>query len=316
MFKSPLLKSVVIITLLLISQSSFAQIKISKINQADGVKTVVKNGTTTDITINEDGTVKQNFVVELDIAAFRAAYKYDHVSIIYHKNEDNNYREDHEFESLLNSKKYGNKGIIPFYVYNTKNFKETDFRVLTQNSVLCEGEKEFKIAIYGHYITGEEGYFDRNDRYQTRKLLSQRELITYIDITPNFAPSQLEAYNRKQADKAYASTQYQLRKNEEFFRDRILSTIESNRAPVVDTPIYLALSNGYKEVWNAKVKEVKEYDKLETAVTFYSKVKELEEMYTIMINSIQKNKENLKALNKEIKGLTTTEQKWNYIKSL
>ncbi len=316
MYKKPLLKLALAGAVLLFSQSIFAQFKFSKINVADGVKTALKAGDKIDVYINENGTVKQNVVVEIDIAACRNAYKYDIITVGYVKNGYLLHRQDHEFESMLNSKKYGNKGTIPVYAFDNKKFKETDFRVLATDKVEYEGEDIVrKIAVYGQYITGEEGYFDRNDRYQWRNKVSELELLGYVDLIAHYPTEQINAYNVAAKAKRYASDQYDVTRNDDYFKRDVLSKIEASRAPVVDTPILAALSNGYKEVWNWKLKEVKQYDSKETSEMFSTKVTELYEMYKIMYESVS-DKERLKSMNKEIKSHTTVEQKWMYIKSL
>ena len=301
---------------LLFSQVSIAQFKISKVNQPDGAKTLLKSGSTLDIHINDDGTVKENFLVELDIAAFRAAHNYDVVAVIFHKNDYDNYRLDHEFESQLNAKKYGNKGIIPFYVFNTKNFKETDVRVLTENYFKCEGDQVCKIAVYGQYVTGTEGYFDRNERYQTRNLLSSRELLGYIDIKPVYSAKKLEEYNVTVGDKVYSDLQYRMRRVEDLYKREVLGYIEDSRVPVVDTPVYFALSSAFNDVFKAKLKEAKDYDQRESLETFRKKVVELDELVQMMYEKAKANKSNYKALNKQVKALTTTQQRLEFIQAM
>ena len=157
-------KIVLASAVLIFSNAVNAQFKFSKVNVADGVKTGVKAGDKVDMRISPTGTVEQNFVVDIDIAAFRKAYKYDVVIVSYLRNDQVNYSYLHEFESVLNTKKYGGKGIIPVYAYDTKKFKETDYRTLAKNLIEYDGTTVVrKIAVYGSFITGEEGYFDEKD---------------------------------------------------------------------------------------------------------------------------------------------------------
>src|SRR5690606_23785956 len=95
----------------LFSQVANAQFKFSKVNVSDGTKTLLKAGETTDVKISPAGTVEQNIVVDIDIAAFRKAYKYDVVMVGYIREKSMTYSYIHEFESILNTKKYAGKGI-------------------------------------------------------------------------------------------------------------------------------------------------------------------------------------------------------------
>lgn len=300
------------------SNSVNAQFKFSKVNVADGVKTAVKSGDKVDLRLNPTGNVEQNFVVELDIAAFRKAYKYDVVMIAYLRNDQINFNYIHEFESVLNTKKYGGKGIIPIYAYDTKKFKETDYRTLVKSDVIdYEGPTPVsrKFAVYGSFITGEEGYFDANDTYQFRNKYSQGELLGYIELNTIYNKKQLEDYSAKQKKENYYQAERDLDRMQSSFERNVLENVNQYVAPVVATPIYGALSEGLTEVWNSKVKAVETNKSPENADKFIASVTELSNDLEIMYAVAKKDKNILKTMNKEIKTKKTTQEKWDYIQA-
>ncbi len=318
MYKKRLLNVVCAGAILLTTQVANAQFKFSKINVADGAKTALKSGDKVDMKISADGKVEQNFVIDLDIAAFRKAYKYDVVYFAYLKNNYITYNYIHEFESVLNQKKYGDKGIIPVYAYDNKKFKETDFRVLAQDIIDYEGSKPVtrQVAVYGCYVIGEEGYFDNNDKFQFRNKYSERELLGYIDLNTIYNPTQIKEYNVKAREANFASAQGSINNMNYRFKRDIMARINETVAPVVATPIYVALGNGFQDVWDAKLKDAQKYNSLEQADAFIAAVQELDEMFSIMYNAVSKDKSYLKVMNKDIKTKGSVQEKWDYIKSL
>lgn len=310
-------KIVLVGAVFIFSNSVNAQFKFSKVNVADGIKTGVKSGEKVDLRLNPTGNVEQNFVVDLDIAAFRKAYKYDVVTIAYLRNDQINFSYIHEFESILNTKKYGGKGIIPIYAYDTKKFKETDYRVLAKDLIEYDGSTSIvrKIAVYGNYITGEEGYFDANENYQFRNKYSEGELLGYIELNTIYNKKQLEDYNAKQKLNNYYQAERDLDRMQSSFERNVLQNVNQYVAPVVATPIYGALSDGLTEVWNSKVKDVEAQKSPENADKFITSVTELSKDLELMYTIATKDKNLLKTMNKEIKTKKTTLEKWDYIKS-
>jgi hypothetical protein len=304
--------------IVLFSQVANAQFKFSKVNVADGVKTALKSGDKVDMKISSTGTVEQNFVVDLDIAAFRKAYKYDVVTIAYLRDGSATYQYIHEFESILNTKKYAGKGIIPIYAYDNKKFKETDFRVLAKDLIEYEGPKPVarKVAVYGNYIVGEEGYFDANDKFQFRNKYSEGELLGFIEINTVYNPTQINAYNEQAKASQFAAAQRSVDNLGYRFKRDIMDEINATVAPVVATPVYVALGNGFQEVWDSKVREVQQYNSSENAEKFITMVEALDQDYRLMYDVINKDKSRLKTMNKEIKTKTSVQDKWEYIKSM
>lgn len=302
----------------LFSHVANAQFKFSKINVANGAKTLLKQGEKVDLKISPTGTVEQNLVVDLDIAAFRKAYKYDVVTIAYIRENSITYKYIHEFESVLNKKKYEGKGIIPIYAYDNKKFKETDFRVLAKDLIEYEGPKPIvrQVAVYGNYIVGEEGYFDENDKFQFRNKYSEGELLGFIEINTIYNPAQINAYAEKEKANKFASAQRSVDNLQYRFKRDIIDKINETVAPVVATPIYLALGNGFQEVWDWRVKEVQQFNSTENAEKYMSMVEQLNQDYQLMYDIIRKDKNHLKTLNKGIKEKTSTQNKWDYIQSM
>lgn len=310
-------KIVLVGAVFILSNSVNAQFKFSKVNVADGIKTGVKSGEKVDLRISPTGNVEQNFVVDLDIAAFRKAYKYDVVTIAYLRNDQINFSYIHEFESILNTKKYGGKGIIPIYAYDTKKFKETDYRVLARDLIEYDGSNSIvrKIAVYGNYITGEEGYFDANENYQFRNKYSEGELLGYIELNTIYNKKQLDDYNAKQKLNNYYQAENDLDRMQSSFKRSVLENVNQYVAPVVETPIYGALAEGLREVWDWKVKAVEANKSPENAEKFIASVSELSKDLEVMYAVAKKDKNVLKTMNKEIKTKKTTQDKWDYIKS-
>lgn len=310
-------KIVLVGAVFIFSNSVNAQFKFSKVNVADGIKTGVKSGEKVDLRLNPTGNVEQNFVVDLDIAAFRKAYKYDVVTIAYLRNDQINFSYIHEFESILNTKKYGGKGIIPIYAYDTKKFKETDYRVLAKDLIEYDGSTSIvrKIAVYGNYITGEEGYFDANENYQFRNKYSEGELLGYIELNTIYNKKQLDDYNAKQKLNNYYQAENDLDRMQSSFKRNVLENVNQYVAPVVATPIYGALSEGLTEVWDWKVKAAEANKSPENAEQFIASVSELSKDLEVMYAVAKKDKNVLKTMNKEIKTKKTTQEKWDYIKS-
>lgn len=318
MNKKSLLNLAMAGAVVLFSQVANAQFKFSKVNVADGAKTLVKDGEKTDVKISPTGTVEQNIVVDIDIAAFRKAYKYDVVMVGYIREKSITYKYVHEFESVLNTKKYAGKGIIPVYAWDNRKFKETDFRVLAKDLIEYEGPKPIvrQVAVYGSYIIGEEGYFDENDKFQFRNKYSDGELLGFVEINTVYNPAQIKAYDDKAKANAFASAQRTVDNLQYNFKRDVMDRINETVAPVVATPIYVALGNSFQEVWDAKVKEVQQFNSADNVDKYISMVEQLSKDYQLMYDVIKKDKNRLKTMNKEIKAKTTTQEKWEYIQSM
>ncbi|WP_343603760.1 hypothetical protein [Fluviicola sp.] len=317
MIKQQLSKIALAGAIFIFSNTVSAQFKFSKVNVADGVKTAVKSGDKVDLRLSPAGNVEQNFVVDIDIAAFRKAYKYDVVIVGYLRDDQMNFSYLHEFESVLNTKKYGGKGIVPVYAYDTKKFKETDYRTLAKDGIDYEGPKPVvrKLAIYGSYITGEEGYFDANDTYQFRNKYSPGELLGYIELNTVYNKAQIEAFEAKKKEQEYNQADRYIDNMQSNFGRSVIENVEQYLAPVVATPMYMALSDGLKEVWNWRVKAVRAQKSPENADKFIAAVEELTKDFEIMNTISKKDKSILKVMNKEIKAKATEQEKWDYIKS-
>lgn len=317
MINQKLFKAALVGVVFIFSNSVNAQFKFSKVNVADGVKTAVKSGDKVDMRISPTGNVEQNFVVDLDIAAFRKAYKYDVVVIAYLRNDKMTYSYLHEFESVLNTKKYGGKGIVPIYAYDNKKFKETDYKTLAKDLIEYEGATPIsrKVAVYGCYITGEEGYFDANDTYQFRNKYSEGELLGFIELNTVYNKKQIDDYNAKKKAAEYNEAERYIDNMNSQFKRNVIENVEQYVAPVVATPIYGALSEGLKEIWDWRVKAVQALKSPENADKFIASVEELGKDLEIMYAIAKKDKSILKTLNKEIKAINSTQEKWDYIKS-
>lgn len=282
-----------------------SQIKISKV--ANGTRTAVKSGEKVDIRIGADEMAIDNIVVELDIAALKKTYKYDLIEVGYKWNGTMMGYYDHEFDSQLNVKKYGGKGVVPVYLFNTKNFKETDYRLLAEGTYYSgpEGEKTREIVVVGYYITGEEGYFDRNDVWKTRNTYSKGEPLVKVPFNAVFSAEVIAEHDLNMA-----------RRTADELSDRFDRNVKENItqyvAPYVATPLYGALAEGFQEVWDAKVKALMaESDPQKATAAAEQLTKDFELMKTVS----QKDKAVLKTMNKEIKTKTTTDQKWELIKA-
>ncbi|WP_341906461.1 hypothetical protein [Fluviicola taffensis] len=310
-------KIVLVSAVFIFSNSVNAQFKFSKVNVADGIKTGVKSGEKVDLRLSPTGSVEQNFVVDLDLAAFKKAYKYDVIIVSYLRNDRVNFSYIHELESVLNTKKYAGKGIVPVYAYDNKKFKETDYRTLGKDLIEYEGPTPVsrKIAVYGSFITGEEGYFDANETYQFRNKYSEGELLGFIELNTVYNKKQLEDYNAKQKLNNYYQAERDMDRMQSSFERNVLQNVNQYVAPVVATPIYGALSDGLTEVWNSKVKEVQAQKSPENAEKFIASVAELSKDLELMYTIATKDKNLLKTMNKEIKTKKTTQEKWDYIQA-
>ncbi len=302
---------------LIFSNSVSAQFKFSRVNVADGVKTAVKSGDKVDLRISPTGNVEQNFVVDLDLAAFKKAYKYDVIIVSYLRNDKANFSYIHELESVLNTKKYAGKGIVPVYAYDNKKFKETDYRTLAKDLIEYDGPTPVsrKIAVYGSYITGEEGYFDANDMYQFRNKYSEGELLGFIELNTIYNKKQLDDYDAKQKLNNYYQAERDLDRMQSAFKRNVVENINQYVAPVVATPLYGALSEGLTEIWNSKVKAAEANKSPENADKYIASVAELNKDLEVMYAVAAKDKAVLKTLNKEIKTKQTTQEKWDYIQA-
>lgn len=310
-------KIALVSAVLIFSNSVNAQFKFSRVNVADGVKTAVKSGDKVDLRISPTGNVEQNFVVDLDLAAFKKAYKYDVIIVSYLRNDKANFSYVHELESVLNTKKYAGKGIVPVYAYDNKKFKETDYRTLAKDLIEYEGPTPVsrKIAVYGSFITGEEGYFDANDTYQFRNKYSEGELLGFIELNTIYNKKQLDDYNAKQKLNNYYQAERDLDRMQSGFKRNVVENINQYVAPVVATPLYGALSEGLTEIWNSKVKAVEANKSPENADKYITSVAELNKDLEVMYAVAAKDKAVLKTLNKEIKTKQTTQEKWDYIQA-
>jgi hypothetical protein len=298
-------KSVALTAFIMYAAMSQAQIKISKV--ANGTRTAVASGGKIDVRIQDDEKALENIVVDIDIAAFKKAYKYDLVGVYYKWQGTTMGYYEHEFDSQLNTKKYGGKGVIPVYLFDTKNFKETDFRTLAEGTYYSgpEGEKTREILIKGYYITGEEGYFDRNDMYKTRNTYSEGELITKVPFGAVFTPEAIAAHDLRLAQNMVSNMS-------DRFENNVKSNITQYVAPYVATPLYGALADGIQDVWNAKVAAVMAEKDAQKAL---DGANQLEKDFEVMMNVSRKDKSILKTMNKEIKSKTTIDQKWELIQA-
>lgn len=310
-------KIALVSAVLIFSNSVNAQFKFSRVNVADGVKTAVKSGDKVDLHISPTGNVEQNFVVDLDLAAFKKAYKYDVIIVSYLRNDKANFSYIHELESVLNTKKYAGKGIVPVYAYDNKKFKETDYRTLAKDLIEYEGPTPVsrKVAVYGSFITGEEGYFDANDTYQFRNKYSEGELLGFIELNTIYNKKQLDDYNAKQKLNNYYQAERDLDRMQSGFKRNVVENINQYVAPVVATPLYGALSEGLTEIWNSKVKAAEANKSPENADKYIASVAELNKDLEVMYAVAAKDKAVLKTMNKEIKTKQTTQEKWDYIQA-
>ena len=300
-------KTITAVAFVLASVSVQAQIKISKVT--NGTRTAVKNGDKVDIHLSKtDETVLDNVVVDLDIAAFKKAYKFDRVAIVYTLNNYEVEYYGHTFDSPLNTKKYAGKGIIPVYAYDTKNFKETDFRTLVKGSVNYSGSRTDvrKVIVYGSYKTGEEGYFDNNDIYKTRDVFSPGEVLASVDLNVIFDEERMLDYDYNRV------MNNDLENMSDKFERNIVGNVTQYVAPYVATPLYGALAEGFREVWKSKVDALKAETDKQKAI---NSVKQLSADYETMYKASQKDKAVLKTMNKDIKTKTTVEEKWELIKA-
>ena len=297
-------KTIAAAAFVLATVSAQAQFKLYKVT--NGTRTAIKSGDKVDIRLAADDAALDNVMVEIDIAAFKKAYKFDRVAIVYTLNNYEVSYYGHTFDSQLNLKKYGGKGLVPVYAFDTKNFKETDFRTLVKGSISYDGPSKNvrKVIIYGSYITGEEGYFD-NDTYKTRDVYSAGEQLATIELNAVFNEQRMLDYDYDNAVRA-------LENMSDRFERNVVSNITQYVAPYVATPLYGALADGFKEVWAAKLALVKsETDKQKTIAAVEQLAKDFELMGTVA----QKDKAILKTMNKEIKTKTTIEEKWELIKA-
>jgi len=317
MINQKLFRIAAVSAIMLFANSVNAQFKFSKVNVADGSKTALKSGDKVNMNLNATGNVEQNFVVDIDIAAFKKAYKYDVVIVAYERDGRTTYSYIHEFDSQLNTKKYAGKGIVPVYAYDNKKFKETDFRVLAKDVIDYEGPTPIirKVCVYGSYITGEEWYFDANDKYQERNKYSEWEPLGSIEINTVYNKVQIDAYNKKQGQIDFDNANYAIQNMDSDFKRNVIDNINQYLAPVVATPMYMALASGFQDVWDWKVKTVKAQMSLEKIAESVAAVKALREDYLVMVAVSEKDKNLLKTMNKEIKTKTSPEDKWSYILS-
>jgi hypothetical protein len=303
--KFTITKSIALVTLMLSATAVHSQIKVSKV--ANGTRTSVKSGDKVDIKIGGDEMAIDNIVVEIDIAAFKKTYKYDLVGIYYKWNGRIVSYYEHEFDSQLNTKKYGGKGVVPVYLYNTKNFKETDYQVLSEGTYYSgpEVEKTREIVIEGYYITGEEGYFDYNDNYKTRNTYSRAEPLMKLPFNAVFSAEVIAEHNLIFARNTVSDLSSR-------FDNDIKWHITQYLAPYINTPMYGALADGFQEVWDAKAAAVMAESDAGKAV---AALEQLSKDYELMKAVAQKDKSILKAMNKEIKAKTSIDQKWELIKA-
>ncbi len=317
MINQKLFRIAAVSAIMLFSTAVNAQFKFSKINNADMVKTALKSGDKVNMNLSATGNVEQNFVVDIDIAAFQKAYKYDVVTVTYERNDRITYSYDHEFKSMLNTKKYAGKGIVPVYAYDTKKFKETDFRVLAKDGIPYDGPEVVvrKVCVYGKYVTGTEWYFDENEKYQERNKLSEGELLGTIEIVTVYNKAQIDEYNAKQNKIDYDNAVYAIQSMNSDFKRFVTDNINQHLAPVVATPMYMALADGFQDVWDSKVKAAQAQMSMEKLNESLAAVKALRADFEVMKTVSNKDKNLLKTMNKEIKTKTSLEDKWAYILS-
>lgn len=158
----------------------FAQVKYYKIQ--NGTKTLLKEGEELNIKLNEKMEPEVNFLMEVDIVAFRKAQTYQLIAAtmvyVIEGKSYIKYLHDWNLESEMFKAKYGTEKVLNFYLFGTpdviKNPKNMSF--YKTNIPLSDAEDSYHFDLEAAYKTGKEGYFD-NNVYKERDVFSKREYV-------------------------------------------------------------------------------------------------------------------------------------------
>ncbi len=290
-----------------------AQVKYYKVQ--NGTKTLLKTGEKFVIPLNDKLEASTNFLMEIDIIAFKKLYTYQSISatMVYKNDNGDAIVKDYinwNLGSELYKSKYGTEKVLNYYLFGTEEVRKNPKNMYFYKGALSLSDALDTIYfdIEAAYKTGKEGYFE-NDAYKERDVFSKREYVP----NPNSpivsfqipAAVLLDKKYKDFVDPGYAST------NDMMGLSAIHRKIENewNRVKDIKTavPVVGYISN-FPEVARAmelildqKEAEIKKETDKQKAIDLVEQWSN-DSKYLIVLEKSENP--TLKALNKKMKGIT------------
>jgi hypothetical protein len=292
-----------------------AQVKYYKVQ--NGTKTLLKTGEKFVIPVNEKLEASTNFLMEIDIIAFKKLYTYQSINAtMLHKNSEGDATvKDYinwNLGSELFKSKYGTEKVLNYYLFGTeevrKNPKNMYFYKDKGSFSLTDALDTIYFDIEAAYKTGKEGYFE-NDAYKERDVFSKREYVP----NPNSpivsfqipAAVLLDKKYKDFVDPGYAST------NDMMGLSAIHRKIENEWSRVKDiktaVPVvgYIAtfpeVARAMESILDQREAEIKKEADKQKAIDLVEQWSN-DSKYLIILEKSETP--TLKALNKKMKGIT------------
>ena len=158
-----------------------AQVKYYKIQ--NGVKTLLKSEEKFVIPLTEKLEPTVNFLMEVDIIAFKKLYTYQQITatIVYKNSKNEGIIRDDIYWNLgseLYKAKYGTEKVLNYYLFGTEEVLKNPKNMYFYKApiTLTDAEYVYYFDIEAAYKTGKEGYFE-GDAYKERDVFSKREYV-------------------------------------------------------------------------------------------------------------------------------------------
>lgn len=295
-----------------------AQINFYKVK--NGVNTPVKTSEEIEINLDDNLVPDCNILVELDLKAFKSAYKYDDILISYLEKDGGHVASfNFTFDSQLNLKKYGDAKTVRFYLFATDQANEDNNNIsLIKPFVSFSGsKKQYYIQVAGRYREKEEEYYD-NGAWKVRDIWSKNEpLAKFTTSAIKFKPSEgavLVAKFDQLINRGYG--EFEGTTGIRSVHDKVTEHIKTVKSfqtniPVVGTsPNYPQVYEAMSEILKSKEDEINGMSDKKQAL---AKLEHWNKEYTYLLVG-DKGKDALKALNKDLKGAGSISDKMELFK--
>lgn len=306
------------VILLFIPVICAAQVTFYKVK--GGVNTPVKTSEEIEINLDDNLVPDCNILVELDLKAFKTAYKYDDILISYFDKDGNWVASfNFTFDSQLNLKKYGEAKTVRFYLFSTSDAKEDNNNItLIKPSVsFSDSKKQYYIQIAGRYREREEEYYD-NGAWKTRDIWSKNEpLAKFTTSAIKYKPSEgavLVAKFDQLINRGYG--EFEGLKGIKAINDKVTEHFKTVKSYQTNIPV-VGTSPNYPQVYEAMSEIVKSRESEITGISdkkqALAKLEQWNQDYTYLLVG-NKDKDVLKSLNKELKGASSVSDKMEIFK--
>lgn len=286
------------LSMMLLAQTGFGQFTVYKLSNS--TKTEIKAGETVELNINDDLTAQDNIMVELDIKAFRAKYKYDEVVITTQYGEGGTSYYPFMFDEPVNVKRYSDQKKIYFYLYRTAEAESNPLHYIMseQAKVSDASENAYAFRVNGRYLKDTEEYYDKG-------VWKKRNI--YTDAEPLFKA----VYRKKLSDAYYLDKRHvrMIQSALDYSEGQLKNLYYTTR----DIKLYYNTGTAaYPQIYkDIEVVADGMYDKIQAMTDKQAAIDQLvawsRRAKTLAVGKL--DKKILKELNKELKAATSFEDK-------